>query len=572
MNKLIQARPRVADDHLPTSLHPVIRQLYATRGVASVEELDNSAKGLLDFRLFKDIDKACALLSEALQAQARVLVVGDFDADGATSTALLMSGLPAFGFAQVDYLVPDRFSLGYGLSPALAEHIIALQPELVITVDNGISCIAGIAKVKAAGIRVLVTDHHLQGVELPDADAIVNPNQRDCQFPSKSIAGVGVAFYLLVALRNHLRQIGYFPAQGGPNLAELLDLVALGTVADVVALDANNRTLVYQGLARIRSGQTRPGIKALIEVANRNAATLSASDFAFALAPRLNAAGRLDDMSLGIACLLSVDDYQARRIAAELDSLNHERREIEQGMQQEALAALEKVLNSGSAVPDAVCLYQDDWHQGVIGILAGRLKELYHRPTIIFADGDEGEIKGSCRSIDGLHMRDTLELLNSQHPGLIVKFGGHAMAAGLTIRAEHFAHFKQVFVAEVSRNLSEEDKQSVVLTDGSLPTECFSLDFAFLLQQAGPWGQKFPEPLFDDVFELVQQRIVGDKHLKLVLKHPAGKLVDAIAFNVDLRAWPNSAARYARVVYQLDSNEFRGKTSLQLLVREIQAQ
>ncbi|MBD1580855.1 single-stranded-DNA-specific exonuclease RecJ [Pseudoalteromonas sp. S16_S37] len=573
MNTHIKARPRVDDSHLPNHLHPVIKQIYASRGVQLAEELDNRASTLLDFRLFKDIDKACDILQSALYSQAKILIVGDFDADGATSTTVLMEGLAQFGYQQLDYLVPDRFSLGYGLSPALAEQIVQLNPDLVITVDNGISCIAGIDIVKQAGIQVIVTDHHLQGEQLPNADAIVNPNQHGCQFPSKSIAGVGVAFYLLVALRHTLRTQNYFANNQlpEPNLASLLDVVALGTVADVVALDANNRTLVYQGLARIRSGHTRPGIEALIEVSNRNAARLSASDFGFALAPRLNAAGRLDDMSLGIACLLSKDINQARRIASELDSLNHERREIEQGMQQEAQAVLERLVLSTQSVPDAVCLYQQDWHQGVIGILAGRLKEQYHRPTVVFAQGDNGEIKGSCRSIEGIHMRDLLESLNSQYPELIEKFGGHAMAAGLTIQESNFELFKQVFVSTVADNLSEEHKQSVLLTDGALPGECFSMEFAQLLQQAGPWGQHFPEPVFYGEFELVQQRIVGEKHLKLVLKHQSGKLVDAIAFNVDVKAWPNTQAPSAQVAYQLDINEFRGKFSLQLIVREISA-
>ncbi|MFK3865814.1 single-stranded-DNA-specific exonuclease RecJ [Pseudoalteromonas rhizosphaerae] len=570
MKKLIVARDHHDDSHLPSHLHPVIKQIYASRQVNHADELNNSAATLHDFKLFKDIDKATALLQHALRAQSKVLIVGDFDADGATSTATLMQGLAMFGFAHLDYLVPDRFSLGYGLSPALAEQIVTMTPDLVITVDNGISCIAGIAIVKAAGIKVLVTDHHLQGEQLPKADAIVNPNRHDCEFPSKSIAGVGVAFYLLIALRSALRDVGHFAQQPPPNLADLLDIVALGTVADVVALDANNRTLVYQGLARIRSGKTRPGITALIEVANRNAARLSASDFGFSLAPRLNAAGRLDDMSLGIACLLATDINQARRIAAELDSLNHERREIEQGMQLEAQAVLDKLAFSDEQTPDAICLYQEDWHQGVIGILAGRLKEKYHRPTVIFAGGDNGEIKGSCRSIEGLHMRDLLERLNTLHPHLISKFGGHAMAAGLSINEQHFSEFKREFEQAVSGQLSEEHKRCIILTDGELADDCFSMEFANVLKQAGPWGQQFPEPVFEHTFELVQQRIVGEKHLKLVLKHRSGRLVDAIAFGIDVREWPDTEARLVKLAYQLDINEFRGKFSLQLIVRELQ--
>ncbi|WP_273050077.1 single-stranded-DNA-specific exonuclease RecJ [Pseudoalteromonas sp.] len=570
MKKLIIARENVDDSHLPSNLHPVIKQIYANRHVFSADELDNSVATLHDFKLFKDIDKASDLLIEALKAQSHILIVGDFDADGATSTATLMQGLSMFGFKHLDYLIPDRFSLGYGLSPALAEQIVQIKPDLVITVDNGISCIAGIDILKAVGIKVLVTDHHLQGEQLPNADAIVNPNRHECDFPSKSIAGVGVAFYLLIALRSAMRDLGYFEQQSPPNLANLLDIVALGTVADVVALDANNRTLVHQGLARIRSGKTRPGITALIEVANRNAARLSASDFGFSLAPRLNAAGRLDDMSLGIACLLSTDINQARSIASELDSLNFARREIEQGMQAQAQAVLDRLAFNDDNIPDAICLFQDDWHQGVIGILAGRLKEKYHRPTVIFAGGENGEIKGSCRSIEGLHMRDLLEGLNTADPHLINKFGGHAMAAGLSINEQHFNDFKKAFDAAVSAQLSEESKRCIVFSDGELPNDCFTMEFAQLLKQSGPWGQQFPEPVFEHTFEIIQQRIVGEKHLKLVLKHQSGRLVDAIAFGIDVKEWPDTEAKFVKLAYQLDINEFRGKFTLQLIVRELE--
>ena len=570
MKKLIIARENMDDSHLPSNIHPVIKQIYANRNVFNADELNNSVATLHDFKLFKDIDKASNLLIDALKAQSHILIVGDFDADGATSTATLMQGLEMFGFKYLDYLIPDRFCFGYGLSPALAEQIVQIKPDLVITVDNGISCVAGIDILKAVGIKVLVTDHHLQGEQLPNADAIVNPNRHECDFPSKSIAGVGVAFYLLIALRSVMRDLGYFEQQPPPNLANLLDIVALGTVADVVALDANNRTLVHQGLARIRSGKTRPGITALIEVANRNAARLSASDFGFSLAPRLNAAGRLDDMSLGIACLLSTDINQARSIAGELDSLNFARREIEQGMQVEAQAVLDKLAFSDDSIPDAICLFQDDWHQGVIGILAGRLKEKYHRPTVIFAGGENGEIKGSCRSIEGLHMRDLLEGLNTADPHLINKFGGHAMAAGLSINEQHFNDFKIAFDAAVSAQLSEESKRCIVFTDGELPNDCFTMEFAQLLKQSGPWGQQFPEPVFEHTFELIQQRIVGEKHLKLVLKHQSGRLVDAIAFGIDVKEWPDTEAKFVKVAYQLDINEFRGKFTLQLIVRELE--
>ncbi|MDP4985090.1 single-stranded-DNA-specific exonuclease RecJ [Pseudoalteromonas tunicata] len=572
MQKQIVARAKVDDSYLPAELHPVIKQIYASRGVKHSQELNNNAASLLSFNLLKGIDTASEILIKALKNQQKILIVGDFDADGATSTATLVSGLKMFGFLHVDYLVPNRFELGYGLSPALAKQVVALGADLLITVDNGISCVAGVEIVKAAGMQVIVTDHHLPGEQLPAADAIVNPNQHGCSFPSKSLAGVGVAFYLLVALRHYLRIEQWFAnlGQAEPNIAQLLDLVALGTVADVVALDANNRILVHQGLARIRSGQTRPGIAALIEVAKRIPARLSASDFGFSLAPRLNAAGRLDDMSLGIACLLSPEINHAKRIAGELDSLNIERREIEQSMQVEAQVALDKLLKAQQSVPDAVCLYQDDWHQGVIGILAGRLKEKYHRPTIIFALGDNDELKGSCRSIEGLHMRDALEAINTQHPDLIIKFGGHAMAAGLSIQANNFERFKAVFLDAVSAILTPEHKQSLVLTDGELPSECYTLDFAQLIKQSGPWGQAFAEPVFADTFMLIQQRLVGEKHLKLVLKHRSGLLLDAIAFNVDLQRWPNAAVSQVHAAFVLDINEFRGKFSLQLLVRELQ--
>ncbi|MEO2280469.1 single-stranded-DNA-specific exonuclease RecJ [Pseudoalteromonas pernae] len=568
----IVARERVDDSHLNPQLHPVIRQIYASRGVDDPIHIDNRVATLHDFRLFCDIDKAAQLLLESLSKQEKVLIVGDFDADGATSTATLMHGLRMFGFEQLDYLVPDRFNFGYGLSVELAEHIVALAPDLVITVDSGISCINGIARVKEAGIKVLVTDHHLQGESLPNADAIVNPNRHDCQFPSKSIAGVGVAFYLLIAFRHTLREANWFERhdQAEPNLGNLLDLVALGTVADVVALDANNRTLVHQGLARIRSGKTRPGIEALIEVAKRNQARLNASDFGFALAPRLNAAGRLDDMSLGIACLLSPDINNARRIANELDGLNAERKEIEQGMQQEAQAALAKLSLGNTQIPDALCLYQQDWHQGVIGILAGRLKEQHHRPTAIFAAGDNGHLKGSCRSIEGVHMRDVLAHIDAMNPGLIVKFGGHAMAAGLSIVESRFSEFQRVFCEEVSKVLTDEAKECVLLTDGELPNDCFTLEFAELLRQSGPFGQHFPEPVFEHTFEVLQQRVVGEKHLKLVLRHQSGRVVDAIAFNINVREWPDTQVRFVHLAYQLDINEFRGQFSLQLIVHEMQ--
>ncbi len=573
VNRFIQRRalPGVLPS-LEGVTHPVLQRLYASRGVSQAAELDRSAASLLPFTALKDIDKAVALLRHALQQQQQLVIVGDFDADGATSTAVLLTGLKALGFKRVEYLVPNRFEYGYGLTPEMAELAVAQGAELIITVDNGISAIDGIALAKRAGVKVLVTDHHLAGSELPAADAIVNPNQPGCSFPSKALAGVGVAFYVLLALRAALREQGYFnAAQAEPNLAELLDLVALGTVADVVPLDANNRILVHQGLMRIRSGKCRPGIQALIDVANRSAQKLTASDFGFALAPRLNAAGRLDDMSLGISCLLAPDLGLARQYAAELDSLNVERRAIEQSMQTEAQAFLSQLSFDGNELPECLCLYRHDWHQGVIGILAGRIKEQFHRPTIVFAQGDEGELKGSARSINGLHIRDLLEEISTQYPGLIKKFGGHAMAAGLTISAERLDTFKLALNLTAKKHLTPEQLTAVIYTDGELPPECFDLGFSTLLQNAGPWGQAFPEPVFDGEFSLINQKMLADRHLKMMLQLPNGNLVDAIWFNADNKAWPNVNVQKVQLAYQLDINEYRDKQSLQLIVRHMQA-
>lgn len=569
--KKLQVRPVQTEAAFLLPVHPVLQRVYAHRGIALPEQLQRSAAHLLPYQQLKGINEAAALLVDALKQQQKIVIVGDFDADGATSTAVLLAGLKAFGFLNLQSLVPNRFAFGYGLSPQMAELAVAEGAELIITVDNGISAIEGVAVAKKAGVKVLVTDHHLAGSELPAADAIVNPNQPGCSFTSKALAGVGVAFYLLLALRAALRDEGYFTRMPEPNLAELLDLVALGTVADVVPLDSNNRILVHQGLQRIRAGKVRPGIQALIDVANRKASKLTAQDFGFALAPRLNAAGRLDDMSLGIACLLSPDINNARRLAAELDSLNLSRREIEQGMQAEALAFLQRLSFKDSELPDCLCLYQSDWHQGVIGILAGRVKELYHRPVIAFAKGDDGELKGSARSIHGVHIRDLLEEISTLHPGLIKKFGGHAMAAGLTIAEQMLETFVQALNQVVKKYLTPELLTAVIYTDGELAAEHLTTDIAELLQQAGPWGQAFPEPVFEGRFKLVQQRLLSEKHLKMVLQASDGKLLDAIWFNADNKSWPNASVQKVQLAYQLDINDFRDQQNLQLLVRQMVA-
>lgn len=566
----IESRPLPAQLPDLGSLPPLLTRLYAARGVTSAAELDKRLARLLPLQALKGIDNAVTLLAEALARRQRILFVGDFDADGATASAVGVLGLRRLGAAWVDYLVPNRFEYGYGLTPEIVAVALERQPDLLVTVDNGISSVDGVAAAKAAGLRVLVTDHHLPGAELPAADAIVNPNQPGCTFPSKCLAGVGVIFYVLLALRARLREQGWFARAGieEPNLAHLLDLVALGSVADVVPLDANNRILVHQGLARIRAGQARPGLLAILEVAGRERSTLTASDLGFILGPRLNAAGRLDDMSLGIECLLCEDPALARDIAVQLDQLNQDRKAIEQGMQREALAQL-KDLPPGD-LPFGLCLFEPEWHQGVIGILASRLKERYHRPVIAFAEAGDGVLKGSARSVQGFHIRDALDAVAARHPGLISKFGGHAMAAGLSLPQAHFGAFASAFDAEVRRQLSDEDLAGRVLSDGQLGAEEFHLDLARALREGGPWGQHFPEPGFHGVFEIVQQRLLKERHLKLQLRTECGRVtLDAICFNVDREAWPNPTVRWVEAVYKLDVNEFRGQQSVQLLVSHL---
>ncbi|UTW08847.1 single-stranded-DNA-specific exonuclease RecJ [Pseudomonas benzenivorans] len=568
----MRIEPRPLPETLPDlgDLPPLLTRLYAARGVQSAAELDKALARLIPYQQLKGIEAAVTLLVEALEQRQRLLIVGDFDADGATASTVGVLGLRLLGAAEVDYLVPNRFEYGYGLTPEIVAVALQREPQLLITVDNGISSVDGVAAAKAAGLKVLVTDHHLPGAELPAADAIVNPNQPGCAFPSKAMAGVGVMFYVLLALRARLRELDWFARAGlaEPNLAELLDLVALGSVADVVPLDANNRILVHQGLARIRAGRARPGLRAILEVAGRDHRRITSTDLGFILGPRLNAAGRLDDMGLGIECLLCEDEALARDMAAQLDQLNQDRKTIEQGMQREALAQLKELALED--LPFGLCLFEADWHQGVIGILASRLKERYHRPTIAFADAGDGVLKGSARSVPGFHIRDALDAVAAKHPGLISKFGGHAMAAGLSLRQEHFGAFAAAFDAEVRRQLVEDDLTGRLLSDGSLAVEEFHLELARALRNAGPWGQHFPEPLFHGIFQIVQQRVVGEKHLKLVLKTECGgQTLDGIAFNVDREVWPNPTVRWVEVAYKLDVNEYRGQESVQLMVAHI---
>ena len=576
----MQIKQRSLPDTFPLlhNLHPVLQRIYAARGVAEEAQLDKRLQALLPFHTLTDIDKASARLEVALRNQQRILIVGDFDADGATSSALAVAALRAFGAIHVEFLVPNRFEFGYGLTPAIIEVAKKWHPQLIITVDNGISSMEGVDAANEAGIDVLITDHHLPADVLPKACAIVNPNQHGDCFPSKSIAGVGVIFYVMLALRRQLSSNGWFQSQQlpEPNMAQFLDLVALGTVADVVGLDQNNRILVNQGLARIRQGLCRPGIMALIEVAGRHWQQLRESDLGFSVAPRLNAAGRLDDMSLGIECLLCEDLEKSRLLASHLDELNVERRKIETEMKEQAMHALDKLALQddphAQQMPMALCLVDKTWHQGVIGILAGRLKDRYHRPVIAFSVVSESEIKGSARSIPGLNIRDVLAAVDKDNAGLITKFGGHAMAAGLTLPLSSFARFQQAFIAEVGKHITLSQCKGELLSDGPLQKPELNLELATLLQDAGPWGQQFAEPLFDNIFEVLEQRIVGQNHLKLTIAHEqGGASLDAIAFNIDPKLWPNHRARFIHAAYKLDINTYNGRTRLQLVIAALQA-
>ncbi len=571
-----QVRQRQAADvsMVSADIHPRLREIYRVRGALADDDVALELSGLLRPDRMLGIDRGVALLGRALEQQARILIVGDFDADGATSTALLKLGLQAMGFRQVSYLVPNRFEYGYGLTPEIVATALERKPDMLITVDNGIASIEGVRLAREQGLEVLVTDHHLPGSVLPDASCIINPNQQGCPFPSKALAGVGVVFYLLLALRQELRSKGVFSAAGmaEPNMGALLDIVALGTVADVVPLDRNNRCLVRHGLRVIRNGQCRPGILALLAVAGRDFRRVNAGDLGFALGPRLNAAGRLEDMSLGIECLLTESPAEAHALASRLDDLNRERRLIETDMQQQAVALLERMPVTQQEQQAGICLYDTGWHQGVIGILASRIRERYHRPVIVFADSTEnaGDIKGSARSVPGLHIRDLLDRLATSRPDLLYRFGGHAMAAGLSIRKADFADFARAFEQVLQEVIDPASLEPVVYVDGELDSELLNLEFARLLEDAGPWGQGFPEPLFSGRFRVVSQRILAAKHLKLTLAadEEGGQLIDGVAFNVPEQFLVELPEELS-LVYRLQVNEFRGREEAQLLIEQI---
>ncbi len=551
-----------------TALPEVLKRIYASRGITDPGELALNLDQLLPPARLKGVTDAAELLADAIEGEARVLIVGDFDADGATSCAMAVSVLQQMGLREVAYLVPNRFEFGYGLTPEIVEMAAAQMPDLIVTVDNGISSVEGVLAARAMGISVLITDHHLPGNSLPAADVIVNPNQPDCRFPSKSLAGVGVMFYVLSAVRAALRQRGWFNAEGieEPNLGDALDLVALGTVADVVPLDRNNRILVAAGLARIRSGRARPGIEALFEVAGRDHQQASAADLGFIVGPRLNAAGRLDDMSIGIECLLAESSASARGFAEKLHQLNRERRDIEQSMQQDAMAQLESIDLEGDASLFAMTLYDPGWHQGVIGILASRIRERVHRPTLVFADADEGMLKGSGRSIAGLHLRDVLDQVATQHPGLLTKFGGHAMAAGLSLAKEDLDRFRRALNDAVADALGHIPPERTEESDGALAPGDFGLLLAEQLASGGPWGQHFPEPLFDGQFSVRSHRIVGEKHLKLTLD-AEGTEIEGIAFNIEVSEWLAAPLQTLHALYRLNVNEYRGERRAQLIIQ-----
>lgn len=550
----------------PEQVPAVLQRIYAARGLVRAQDVELKLADLLPPDSLGGLDAAVALLAQAIARQARIVVVGDFDCDGATGTAVAVRGLRLLGAKNVDYRVPNRAIHGYGLSPALVEEMVDAAPDLLLTVDNGIACLAGVAAAKARGWQVLVTDHHLPGPRLPAADAIVNPNLDGDAFPSKSLAGVGVVFYLLLALRRHLRERGAF-AQDAPDLSQLLDLVAVGTIADLVPLDRNNRLLVAAGLRRMREGRCQPGVRALVEASGRDLHRIGAADIGFAIGPRLNAAGRLDDMRLGIECLLDDDPLRAGERAAVLDRINAERRELQASMVDDAETLLRDLPETIDDVPAGVVLFDPDWHAGVVGLVASRIKDRWHRPTVAFAPAEPGsdQLRGSARSIAGFHVRDALAAVDALHPGLIERFGGHAMAAGLSLRESRLDAFRLAFVEQVQRLMSPELLEAECLSDGGLEPRDFNRGLAESLRAAGPWGQGFPEPVFDNIFDVLEWRVLGGRHLKLSLRpEQGGAAVSAIHFG----GWSGEAppARL-HAAYQLEPDDFRGRRDVQLLLR-----
>lgn len=571
--KKIVERPLPNKNTAVSEKNAILKRIYLARNITSDINLQRGLDQLPSPWLLTGMQAMVQSLIHAIERQKRIVIVADFDADGATSCTVAIKGLQLLGATDIDFIVPNRFEYGYGLTPEIVELVIAKQADVLVTVDNGISSLAGVRVAKQAGMQVLITDHHLPGEQLPDADVIVNPNLADDKFPSRALAGVGVMFYVLMAMRSRMREQGWFITRNitEPNLAQLLDLVALGTVADVVPLDQVNRILVHQGLLRIRASKGHLGIQALVEISKRNLHNLESSDLGFAIAPRLNAAGRMDDMSVGIQCLLSDDMAKARQLAQKMNELNLDRRKVEEKMQQEAMCLLkdmnvldEKYLTAG------VCLYDEDWHQGVIGILASRIKDRLNRPVIAFANAGNGKIKGSARSILGVHIRDVLSDIAVAHPKVLQKFGGHAMAAGLSIELHDYPVFMLAFDKAVERRLVDVDLDKKVYTDGQLTETEMTIGFCELLKNSGPWGQEFPEPLFHGVFDVIQSRIIGQQHLKLVLRQPSGKmLIDGIAFFIEYpEYW--LGIRQVKIAYKLAINDYNNQRSIQFIIDYIE--
>ena len=572
LNKKIINRDVPDGINLPDSIHPVLKRIYASRNIKSSEDLDYSLGSLIPYEELGGIDDAVILLQEMITQKKRILIVADFDADGATSCALAIRGLTAMGAEDVIYVVPNRFEHGYGLSPKIVDVALDHDPDLIVTVDNGISSIGGVEHAKKNGIKVLITDHHLPGDKLPSADVIVNPQLKENKFPSKNLAGVGVIFYILLALRAKLKAANWFDEKNikYPNLANLLDLVALGTISDLVPLDKNNRTMVAHGLKLMRKNKSKVGILAILNQSGRQLSTLTSGDLSFAIAPRLNAAGRLTDMSLGIECLLTDDKENATEMAKKLNQLNIERRQIQDNMEEQAFTEFEKYLQDTSKkIPHGICIYNQNWHQGVVGILAAKIKEKFNRPVIVFAQECQGILKGSARSITELHIKDVFDEIARLYPELILTFGGHAMAAGLTIEESQFDRFSDVFNKVVNQYISSDSLEDQCLTDGELSGDDFSLPLALAIQNAGPWGQSFPEPIFVGQFKILDKRVVGESHLKLKLQSRNNNTLDAIAFNMTDDDWPSKLEQITST-YRLGINNYRGHSQVQLFIEHIE--
>lgn len=563
--KLPETLPELSND-IPL----LLQRVYALRGITSMQELDYTTRNLCNYDNLDGTNKAVDILYSAMKNNERIMIVGDFDTDGATSTALTVKALKKMGCQFVDYIIPNRFDDGYGLSINVVKKAILQKADLIITVDNGVSAVEAVEFAKQSNLTVIITDHHLCPEKLPPADAIINPNLPNCTFPSKHLAGVGVAFYFMLALRSKLRKENWFTTHNLEefNIASLLDLVALGTIADVVKLDLNNRILVHQGVSRIRAGYCCEGIKALLNISRRDPLTFTSTDLAYYIAPRLNAAGRMDNMSLSVELLLCEDYDSAVNQAADLDTLNSDRKLIEQTMYQEALSHVEQIHKT--SLPNSIVVHHPEWHQGVIGIVSARLKDKYYRPVICFASTEDGLLKGSGRSIDGIHLQNVLYELNQRYPNILVSFGGHAMAAGLSIQEKDLDKFRDLLETVITEQLDLKVLEQTIETDGEINNEDFNYSIAKLLKDSGPWGEGFIEPTFDGEFIIHQQRIFAEKHLKLVLEPKnGGPIIEGICFNVNLTKWPDQTIKEAKIVYHLDVNEFRGNQTLKLMIRHI---